>query len=157
MSHLPSPTRAARRGQQKAPRAELVRAWRMKMTAPTQRHPTAWTTTMWMTDTSLAKVMALTAARSFKTLVQWIPPKHMAGRRSCLTLNFFLPPLCTHALLPYLSSPPPMFFHLLSFSLWTFPTLLTPPCGSLETCVRAIAHDNGTVQTTMRKEGLGKN
>lgn len=147
MSHLPSPTRAARRGQQKAPRAELVRAWRMKMTALTQRHPTPWTTMMWMTDTSSANVMALTAARSFK---------HMAGR-SCLTLNFFLPPLCTHALLSHLSSLPLMFFHFLSFSLWTFPTLLTPPCGSLETCVRALAHDSLTVQTTMRKEGLGKN
>lgn len=84
------------------------------------------------------------------------PPKTY-GWKEELSLNFFLPPLCTHALLPYLSSPPPMFFHLLSFSLWTFPTLLTPPCGSLETCVRAIAHDSGTVQTTMRKEGLGKN
>lgn len=73
MSHLRSPTRAARRGQQKTVREELIRTWRKMMTALTRRHPTPQTAMTWTTDTSLAKVTALTAIRSFKTPVQWIP------------------------------------------------------------------------------------
>lgn len=59
---------------------------------------------------------------------------------------------------------PPLFVisasHVLSSSvilIVDIPHIIDPPCGSLETCVRAIAHDSGTVQTTMRKERLGKN
>lgn len=37
------------------------------------------------------------------------------------------------------------------------PHVIDPPSGSLETCVRALARDSGTVQTMMRKEVLGKN
>lgn len=56
---------------------------------------------------------------------------------------------------------PPMLLRLLPFSLWTFPTIdpfpPSPPVfGSLETHIWALAHDCGTVQTMMKKEGLGK-
>lgn len=49
----------------------------------------------------------------------------MAGRRRCLTLTSSFPHL-VHVLLPHVSFLPPVFLHLLPFSLWTFPTLLTP-------------------------------
>lgn len=127
------------------------------MTAPTRRRPTPRTAMTWMTDTSSAKATALTATRSFKTPVQWILPKHMAGRRRCLTSNFFLPPTV------YTCAPPSFVIsasHVPSSSailIVDIPHVIDPPSGSLEPCVRALAHDSGTVQTVTRKEGLGKN
>jgi len=37
------------------------------------------------------------------------------------------------------------------------PRITDPPSGSPEMHVRALAHDSGTAQMMMRKEGLGKN
>ncbi|XP_025936073.1 calsyntenin-3 isoform X2 [Apteryx rowi] len=103
MSHLPSPTRVARRGQQKAARTELVRAWRKMMTAVTRRHLTPQTATIWMTDTSWAKEMALTTTRSLKTSFQWIPTPY--GWKEGVSYFNLLPLPCTHILLPHFCLP----------------------------------------------------
>lgn len=83
------------------------------------------------------------------------PQKHMAGRRRCLTLTSSFPHL-VHVLLPHVSFLPPVFLHLPPFSLWTSPTSLTPHLALLRH-IWALAHESGTVQTMVRKEGLGKN
>lgn len=103
-----------------------------------------------MTGTSSAKVTSLTATRSFKTPAQWIPPKTYGRKEEVSYFQLLSSPTV------YTCAPPSLIVsasHVPSSSaipLVDIPHIIDPPSGSPETCVRALTHDGGTVQTVMQ-------